>query len=134
MTDLKPGPELAACVAVEVMGWPRTQSTEEDWGKRPFVAEFTDREGGGINVYAVGNNNWRPDRDIAADYEVLQHVRKHWLGEGAGPWERFCEALWELQIERRRVGWHLLYDSHGLYEPGDYSLAALAATKPTTTD
>ena len=129
MSDLKPGPELAACVAVEVMGWPRTQSTEEDWGKRPFVAEFTDREGGSFNVYAVGNNNWRPDRDIAAAWEVHKVMQERPLRIKQRYWRELETAI------RERTGayvsWPVLF---GVVEPVDFCLAALAATKPTATD
>ncbi len=115
----KPGPELAARVAVEVMGWPRTQSTEESWGKRPFVAEFTGREGGGINVYAVGNNNWRPDRDIAAAWEVVEWMDLQADRKVRGRFEFTMEGMWCAPAKEVAL---------------EICLAALAAIKSTTTD
>lgn len=42
-------------------------------------------------------------------------------------WERFHWELWELLIGRRKECWERMVDFIAQYEPGDYSLAALAA-------
>lgn len=102
--------ELNAAVAEEVMGID-LDGTKPDLPIR----------GIGCQLYAT---------DISADYEVLDYIRQHWPDEKPGElWEAFCENLWELSVLRKRIGWNLVFDSHGLYQPGDYARAALKAVR-----
>ena len=138
MSDQQAGPELDARVAEKVMGGadmvgflcPRCGSnyfgSSQD-GMRYCHGEHRACGWSGQAADAVPPFTTDP----AADYKVLQHVREHWPDEAGDKWERFSETLWERLVERRKYGWNLTFDSHGLYEPGDYSLAALAVMEDT---
>lgn len=86
--------------------------------------------------------------DPAADYRVLEYVRKEWATpehDGGGDWKGFeneLKKIWRARAEfyslgdkSERTGW---VEWFAQYEPGDYSCAALAAlgltpSQPTPT-
>ncbi|GAG51501.1 unnamed protein product [marine sediment metagenome] len=119
------GPALNARVAEKVMGWTMHEhhpmpllGTGRHW-KRPDGSRVDRWHGQSV----IGEDQcWPFSTDPAADYEVLEVVRK-WPEE---PREAFCEALRDIWNERRAEAG---YPSLGaiLYKPGDYSRAALKA-------
>lgn len=138
MTELQAGAELKLRVAEKVIGWTRSTRISkvelalcraDGTNPRP-VEEWWQRPGEPADGQFAVHESDVPDypTDPAADYEVLVHVREHWPNEKPdGWWEKFCEHLWELQCEHKKHGWNPIFDSHGLYRPGDYSRAALVA-------
>lgn len=67
--------------------------------------------------------------DPAADYFVLRHVREKWCADDyprIDDFRTFCEELKTLWWPRSRVTMH--YGLFTLYQPGDYSRAALLTT------
>lgn len=126
------GCELDAAVAERVMGWLVVVSDDgEDWYERQVTrwpCLIQHREGGQWlsrhdRVGMSGHDeNWSPSSDSAADYAVLKHVRETWDGARVARFERAIESI--LGGRDRYAGnWKLL--PLLLYEPGDYSLAAL---------
>ena len=58
--------------------------------------------------------------DPSADYEVLRRVRETW--DKHAKWS-FREALWRIWTDREDIA----HTAVLLYQPGDYSIAALKA-------
>ena len=125
------GAEMDALVAERVMGWKRCDESYECGGS--VAARFVYRDGDGVFICCT---SWMPkfSSDPSADYEVLKHVRDGWGGKGAIYGEPFCNIL--AGIWRRR--WEERYPEEtdsdgafwGMYQPGDYSRAALLAVQP----
>ena len=121
-TEVQAGPELLelnARVAEKVMGWKPVQYPggiywdEGEQGPIPG-GKFSPRFSG----------SFKPSTDPAADYGVLK-VAREWPVTRR---QAFCKALLDIWHERRAEAG---YPSLGgiLYEPGDYSRAALKAVE-----
>lgn len=93
--------EMDALVAEKVMGW-----------------TMSERLGYGLPIASSVPPVKCPEytSDVADDYRVLQHVRENW--EFAARF-RMGQMLWAM--------WDLRGHTELAYEPGDFSLAALAA-------
>jgi hypothetical protein len=104
--------ELDALVADKVMCW--------------TPADLTD----GRILWAVPGNRtaWSVPpftTDSSADYLVLKHVRENW--SDLKLWDEFCIQLHILQSARSHPRGFLPQWHQGMYEPGDWSKAALKA-------
>lgn len=112
--------ELDAKVADKVMGW--------KVHGRPFPGPghwVTDKNGafiGNIDGGEVNEKHWRPSVDAAADYEVLKRVRETWTDEQQDNFEVALEDIMIAKESNYPNTWHVI-----LYEPGDWSRAALKA-------
>lgn len=124
MTD-KPGPELDARIAEEVMGW-KLFAYNQPWpcGK-PHTAWIA--SGGRI----INQCDWEPSTDIAAAWEVVKKLRDMWTEatkESSGfddfpkPFDDTAFFNYLRRSADRRWPWALLYAS-----PETICLAALAA-------
>ena len=79
------GPELAAAVAEKVMGW-TAEALQSDMP-------------GGVTVHALSiPSTWRPDRDIAAAWEVVEKMAADgWTWNlGGGVRKRFMLTLHDI--------------------------------------
>lgn len=129
---------LDAEVAEKVMGWERWTCSDYGYREADLFKDATHlttwRKVGpeiplGEHAEAMVP---RYSTDIAADYEVLKHVRETWEPTA---FAAFMAALRHIHHDRiaaftRARKWNAYRDgnrSEVMYEPGDYSRAALAA-------
>ena len=115
-TELQAGDELNACVAEKVMGWHVHHRNTVHW---------TDSDKFEYRVRGIVGE-WSPSTDPAADYEVLKVVRE-WRG---GKRRAFGDALWAIW-QTRWVNAACPSTAAILYQPGDYSRAAMKAVAKT---
>jgi hypothetical protein len=107
--------ELDAKVAEKVFG--ASTMTDDSW---PFQESYP-------NPDYNGQIFWRLLRkytsDAAADYEVLKHVREKWEDDLTYSFHESLFGLWRKRS--KNAGWSEMTPL--VYEPGDYSIAALKA-------
>ena len=127
MGDEQAGPELDARVAMEVMGW--SYQTFPD-GPCPHVKHWYATSPCPENAR---HESWRAkcprfSTDPAADYEVLKVVRR-WPDDRHPFFAKALERIWMDRCQHDSLPlWSMLY------EPGDYSRAALKATEVSDGD
>ena len=111
---------LDSAVAVSVMGWPSGSPRDSRDGVTYFTAGL---KSWWLDDYGPISVRWSPTADASADYDVLRKVRETWAADNDNRFEVFCESLKTIWWPRSTVTMHFLLAT--LYEPGDYSLAAL---------
>ena len=106
--------EIDALVAEKVMGW---SAIEEVSPALPFIGQPPERDEPGFYVPAFTT-------DPRSDYDVLCKVREKWEGQQQGDFALAVYTIWHSRqaTSLMAFAWPAL-----LYEPGDYSIAALKA-------
>lgn len=110
--------ELDALVAEKVFGISVARCMVIDHGETLYSGPVLESDGGPPAPYTS---------DAGVDFEVLKHVRENWPDEPQ--MRRFTTCLillWEARRPESFIG-----DNFELYEPGDYSKAALKAIGET---
>jgi len=117
--------DLDDAVLLLVFGWKRIPTERDDAGYRTYCV------GDGTNTM---QNPPKPTRSVADDYNVLVRIRETWDVQA---FANFCGQLRHIHHDRirnfmRHRKWNVYRDGNraeALYEPGDYSRAALAAVE-----
>lgn len=122
--EMEVGPEFDALVAVHIMKWKPVSYPgnliywdEGEQGPIPggkFCPRFSD--------------SFKPSTNAEYDYEVLLHLRGTYNGPGTftRDFHQALENIWSLRWNS--VKYFAAWVGFMLYQPGDYSRAALLAT------
>lgn len=127
--------ELDALVAEKVMGW-QWYVDLDDVASKIHGYRYLHKGVPHWSRKASGNEPIWHDHiyglpefttDPAADYEVLKHVRERWSLQDKTVFEDALSTLFADKFRRDRTGSIVSWNTSCLYEPGDYSMAALKA-------
>lgn len=120
---MQAGPAMDALVAEKVMGWTLWRSPCARQCDQPDCWKTGKRVSPTIRIAG-----WNPSREVQQDYEVLQHVRKHWEVQKQDAFRRELDDILEARYfnspNRDPDYW---VSTIMFYEPGDYARAALLA-------
>lgn len=115
--------ELDAKVATLVMGGRLTCPVDNDCGHSVGVTRWgTDAKRNFCELNGKEIVIPHYTSDPSADYEVLKHVRETWSAEQQNKFDDALEDIMIAHTGKYPNAWHSI-----LYEPGDWSRAALKA-------